>query len=78
MIGELIAGRHRILRRLARGGMADVFYAKDVTRKCHVAIKFLRSRGPESVRRGDELVGSRALVDMVNLLTSGGPGSTLC
>ena len=51
MIGELIAGRHRILRRLARGGMADVFLAKDMTRRCHVAIKILRSRRPEAHRR---------------------------
>ncbi len=51
MIGELIDGHFKIIRRIAKGGMADVFYAKDVTRKCHVAIKFLRSRGPESVRR---------------------------
>ncbi|MBL9100386.1 MAG: protein kinase [Myxococcales bacterium] len=51
MIGELIAGRHRIIRRLARGGMADVFLAKDMTRRCHVAIKLLRSRPPEAHRR---------------------------
>jgi len=51
MIGELIDGRFRIIRRLAKGGMADVFLSKDPTRKCHVAIKLLRSRGPESQRR---------------------------
>jgi serine/threonine protein kinase len=51
MIGELIAGRHRILRRIAKGGMADVFLAKDMTLKCPVAIKILRSRGPEAKRR---------------------------
>ena len=51
MVGELIDGHFKIIRRIAKGGMGDVFYAKDVTRKCHVAIKFLHSRGPESVRR---------------------------
>ena len=51
MIGELIAGRHRIIRRLARGGMADVFLAKDMTLRCQVAIKILRSRRPEARRR---------------------------
>ena len=51
MIGELIAGRHRILRRIAKGGMADVFLAKDMTLKAPVAIKILRSRGPEAKRR---------------------------
>lgn len=46
MIGELIAERHRIIRRIARGGMGDVFLAKDTARKCQVAIKILRSRRP--------------------------------
>ena len=51
MVGELIGRRHKILRRLAKGGMADVFLAKDLSRKAHVAIKILRSRSPESCRR---------------------------
>ena len=51
MFGELIGGRHRIVRRLARGGMADVFLAKDQSRKCPVAIKILRSQGAEARRR---------------------------
>ncbi len=51
MIGELIGGRHRIIRRIARGGMAEVFLAKDQIRKAPVAIKILRSHGPEARRR---------------------------
>jgi len=51
MIGELISGRHRIIRRIARGGMAEVFLAKDQTRKARVAIKILRSHGREVRRR---------------------------
>ncbi len=51
MVGELIDGRYRVLRRLARGGMADVFLAKDPTRKCHVAIKLLRTTSPDALRR---------------------------
>jgi serine/threonine protein kinase len=51
MVGELISGRHRVVRRLARGGMADVFLAKDTARKCQVAIKILRSRRTEARRR---------------------------
>jgi serine/threonine protein kinase len=51
MIGELLVGRHRIVRRIAKGGMADVYLAKDITRKCYVAIKILRSRQPEAKRR---------------------------
>ena len=51
MVGELIGTRYRIVSRIARGGMADVFLAKDLTRKCPVAIKILRSRSPEAARR---------------------------
>ena len=51
MVGELIGGHHRIIRRLAKGGMADVFLAKDQARKAPVALKILRSRSPEARRR---------------------------
>ena len=51
MEGELIGARYLIVRRLAKGGMGDVFLAKDLTRKCPVAIKILRSRRPEATRR---------------------------
>ena len=51
MVGELIGARYRIVSRIAKGGMADVFLAKDLTRKCPVAIKILRSRSPEAARR---------------------------
>ncbi|MBK7828611.1 protein kinase [Nannocystis sp.] len=51
MEGELIGARYLIVRRLAKGGMGDVFLAKDLTRKCPVAIKILRSRRPEAARR---------------------------
>ena len=51
MIGEVLGARYRIVSRIAKGGMADVFLAKDLTRKCPVAIKILRSRKPEAARR---------------------------
>ena len=51
MIGEVLGARYRIVSRIAKGGMADVFMAKDQTRKCPVAIKILRSRSPEAARR---------------------------
>ena len=51
MIGEVLGARYRIVSRIANGGMADVFLAKDLTRKCPVAIKILRSRSPEAARR---------------------------
>jgi serine/threonine protein kinase len=51
MIDEVLGARYRIVRRIAKGGMADVFLAKDQTRKCPVAIKILRSRSPEAARR---------------------------
>ena len=51
MVGEVLGARYRIVSRIAKGGMADVFLAKDLTRKCPVAIKILRSRKPEAARR---------------------------
>ena len=51
MVDVVLDARYRIVRRIARGGMADVFLAKDLTRKCPVAIKILRSRSPEAARR---------------------------
>jgi serine/threonine protein kinase len=53
-IGQMIDGRYHIIRRLAKGGMAHVFLAKDRTRKCHVAIKILH-RTSDSARRRFEL-----------------------
>lgn len=51
MVGRVIDGRYRLIRRLAQGGMADVYLAKESARKCRVAIKILRSLSPESQRR---------------------------
>ncbi|PCC73705.1 Protein kinase domain-containing protein [Nannocystis exedens] len=51
LVGEAIDGRYRVLARLARGGMAHVFLAKDLTRRCHVTLKILHRTGPESRRR---------------------------
>ncbi|MDC0721420.1 serine/threonine-protein kinase [Nannocystis bainbridge] len=53
-LGEVIDGRYRILERLAVGGMAHVFLAKDLTRRCHVALKLLHRTGPESRRRFED------------------------
>ncbi|WP_170135649.1 protein kinase domain-containing protein [Nannocystis exedens] len=50
----MIDGRYQVVRRLAKGGMAHVFLAKDRTRKCHVAIKILH-RASASARRRFEL-----------------------
>ncbi|MCY0986551.1 protein kinase [Nannocystis sp. ILAH1] len=50
-LGEVIDDRYRIVERLAQGGMAHVFMAKDRTRKCYVALKILHRTGPESRRR---------------------------
>jgi serine/threonine-protein kinase len=50
-IGEVIDGRFKITRRLAKGGMAHVFLAKDSTRRCLVALKLLHRTGPEARRR---------------------------
>ncbi|WAS95080.1 serine/threonine-protein kinase [Nannocystis punicea] len=50
-IGEVIDDRYRIVERLAKGGMAHVFLAKDLSRRCHVALKLLHRTGPEARRR---------------------------
>jgi serine/threonine protein kinase len=51
VLGKVVDDRYRVLRQIAQGGMADVYLAKDSARKCHVAVKILRSRSPESQRR---------------------------
>jgi serine/threonine protein kinase len=50
-IGAVIDGRFKIVRRLAKGGMAHVFLAKDPTRRCLVALKLLHRTGPDARRR---------------------------
>ena len=43
-IGKLFAGRYRILKSIGRGGMADVYLAKDlILDNEEVAIKVLRT-----------------------------------
>lgn len=54
MIGETLAGRYRLLERIAEGGMARVFLAEDLRRGLRVAVKRLRpelAEEPEWVER---------------------------
>ena len=44
-VGTLIAGRFRVLRRLADGGMSSVYLAEDTERHGQVALK-LAAQGP--------------------------------
>ena len=52
--GALLAGRYRVLGRLARGGMANVYHARDERLERNVAIKIIhpdRARDPQFMRR---------------------------
>jgi eukaryotic-like serine/threonine-protein kinase len=52
--GALLAGRYRVLGRLARGGMANVYHARDERLERNVAIKIIhpdRARDPRFMRR---------------------------
>ncbi len=52
--GALLAGRYRVLGRLARGGMANVYHARDERLERNVAIKIIHpdhARDPQFMRR---------------------------
>jgi eukaryotic-like serine/threonine-protein kinase len=51
--GEVLAGRYELVRRIARGGMADVFEARDVLLDRPVAIKRFRAAGTTDRQRFD-------------------------
>ena len=51
VVGQVFGDRYQILRRIARGGMADVFLAREQDRRCYRAVKVLRSSSPDAVRR---------------------------
>ncbi len=46
--GDVFAGRYRMITRLGRGGMADVWRADDLVLETPVALKLIHSPGPES------------------------------
>lgn len=59
-IGEELAGRYRLLERIAEGGMARVYLAEDLRQKARVAIKLLRpelAEEPEWVARFESEAG---------------------
>jgi serine/threonine-protein kinase len=69
--GEILAGRYRILGRLGRGGMGDVYRADDLKLGQPVALKFLaryRSQIPDWVRRYQNEVRLARRVTHVNVL----------
>jgi tetratricopeptide (TPR) repeat protein len=49
--GELFAGRYRMIARLGRGGMGDVWRADDLVLNTGVALKLITSTGPEGRER---------------------------
>ena len=46
--GEVIAGRYRMINRIGRGGMGDVWRADDLVLRTPVALKLIRSTGPDA------------------------------
>jgi eukaryotic-like serine/threonine-protein kinase len=51
VIGELVDGRYRIVRRLGAGGMAEVFEATHVTTRRNVALKLVDLNAIEPAKR---------------------------
>ena len=46
--GDVFAGRYRMITRIGRGGMGDVWRADDLVLGTSVALKLIRGTGPES------------------------------
>ncbi len=78
MIGQLIAQRYQIVRRIGEGGMAIVFLAKDLRTGHDVALKFLRpefKENPEFLSRFQREATAASKMshhNIVNLLDVGG------
>lgn len=69
-IGEVFAGRYEIEREIARGGMADVYLARDRQLARPVAVKVLRSefaRDPSFVERFRREAQNAAALDHPNI-----------
>ena len=59
LIGQLVAGRYRVLQRLGQGGMGTVYLAEHEAIEKKVAIKVLR---PEYSAKADLVIGCDAIV----------------
>jgi serine/threonine protein kinase/tetratricopeptide (TPR) repeat protein len=65
MIGKIL-GRYRILEKIGRGGMGEVFLAEDTSLRRRVALKFLppeMQRNPEALKRFVREARSAAALD---------------
>lgn len=51
MSGQVLQGKYTLIRRLARGGMSDVWLARDEARGAEVAIKVVRLEGASDEAR---------------------------
>ena len=47
--GDLFAGRYRMIARVGRGGMGDVWRADDLVLGTTVALKLMRSANPSGI-----------------------------
>jgi serine/threonine-protein kinase len=70
-IGDVLAGRYRLLKTLGRGGMADVYRARDDERGVEVAIKVMRedyAEEPEFIKRFTKEAQALAKLDHPNIV----------
>ena len=71
LVGRTLGDRYRLLARIGKGGMADVYRAEDRSEHRTIALKLLRSRRPDfaaRLRREYQILTSLAHPRVVEVL----------